>query len=545
MTGGELSMLILESSDPLKYLFLLVTFNKQWIGDVHSPGVILQCEPASGDLRSRSKSSIQVSVYADCWGFYYDQILIQIENLEPLIVDVWIEAVGEPLEFALRPIDQLTQPTLWMSSTDPERMVLVKNTSRAELVVYGYVLKDNDYPQDVLPFRLYIRLFDVPRSVCPCVTKFNSDSTTECDSLWEDMDTGVELYLDSDRGVQSEEFYQVEPLECHIKPSEKVNYKVRLLPKNELAPHATLVLRPLPLEQTGSFWCRPAPPLQFVQLRQTLRTSCLQASVSELKVTLCALDLPYNDTLRVRKRFYLQNVGDGLMEIYAETEPPWTLDVARQICDAHCIKVRSELLDRLKLCLPPRSSTEMVAEVSLKTNAVWPAGNEKYLPKLVSTTIVCFFELENVKLLCIPLVLEIEYPVVTTEPAVIDFGDVSDEGTRKTYVTVSHSSPLSTLDLLVSWSGGEQFRLWPTNLTLQPGVSARVYIEYTAMWWSGSSAEGTVSVAACGPAGRWCAAAARVSARPQRCAARAPPHVDYTDDTHLIPRDVCHVLKQK
>ncbi|XP_047533372.1 uncharacterized protein LOC125068309 [Vanessa atalanta] len=289
-----------------------------------------------------------------------------------------------------------------------------------------------------------------------------------------------------------------------------------------------------------------APPLQFVQLRQTLRTSCLQASVSELKVTLCALDLPCDDTVRIRKRFHLQNVGDGQMELYAETESPWSVDVIRQICDAHCIKVRAELSNRLKLCLPPRSSTEVMVEVSLKTTEVWPASNVKYLPKSVSTSVVCFFELEHVKLLSIPLVLEIEYPVVTTEPAVIDFGDVSDEGTRKTYVTVSHSSPLTTLDLIVSWTGDEQFRLWPTKLTLQPRTSERVYIEYTAIWLSGSSAGGTISVFARGPAGQWCVSTTRVTAHPQRCVSRSgQTHVDFTDDTHLIPRSVRDVLVQK
>lgn len=36
--------------------------------------------------------------------------------------------------------------------------------------------------------------------------------------------------------------------------------------------------------------------------------------------------------------------------------------------------------------------------------------------------------------------LELEYPIINIEPALIDFGFVTDGDTRKSYFTVSHSS---------------------------------------------------------------------------------------------------------
>ncbi|CAH2096666.1 unnamed protein product [Euphydryas editha] len=128
----------------------------------------------------------------------------------------------------------------------------------------------------------------------------------------------------------------------------------------------------------------------------------------------------------------------------------------------------------------------------------------------------------RLNLWCIPLILEIEYPVLTMEPEVVDFGDVSDGSTRKSYITVTHSSPTTTIHLEISWTGAEQFRFWPPNLTLSPGTSARIYIEYTAVWLSGSSASGTLSARAAGggAAARWCGARAHATARARRGAAR-------------------------
>ncbi|CAH2096668.1 unnamed protein product [Euphydryas editha] len=402
---------------------------EQWAGDVREPGVVLQCEPASGELRACTKIVVQVSVYADCWGLYHDQILIQIENLEPLILDVWIEAVGLPLEFALRPNDIQTQPTLWLSNTDPERAILIKNTSRADLLLHAFIIKEHEYPQDVLPFRLYVRLFDVPRPTCPCVTAYKSENGSSSESLFEDMDTSVELFLTSDHGVQDDTFFQVKPLECLIGAGERATYKLRLLSQHESAPDSVLLLRSTLVENTGDNWYRPDPALQFVRLRQTQRSPRLQASCSEINVNLCALDLPYNDVIRIRKRFNLQNIGDGQLEVYSMTEAPWSLDVARQICAAHCIPNETNKTERLKLSLPPRSATEaqklrikassymyickmriqihlqyiiiiqMVVEVSVRTNEVWPEVDAKYLPRLVSSSALYFSDPDDAVLL--------------------------------------------------------------------------------------------------------------------------------------------------
>ncbi|KAG6449224.1 hypothetical protein O3G_MSEX005921 [Manduca sexta] len=189
----------------------------QWLCDVRAPGVRLQCSPARGALPPRSAADVLVSVYAACWGLYRDQILIHVEGVEPVVLDVWVQAVGVPLHFAISSEQEAqTDSVLWMSSSDPERTLLVRNTSCADLTVRAYLLAEYEYPQDQLPFRLYLRFYDIPPRTCPCLNAYDSDypldesSEAASSSAEQEMDTAIELYLTADYGPQHETCFKAE-----------------------------------------------------------------------------------------------------------------------------------------------------------------------------------------------------------------------------------------------------------------------------------------------------------------------------------------------
>ncbi|XP_045772964.1 uncharacterized protein LOC123872625 [Maniola jurtina] len=519
---------------------------EQWAGDVHCSGVVLDVRARGGRLAARRSVAVRVSAYAACWGLYRDQLLIQVEGLSPLVLDVWVQAVGAPLQFPLRPAPRTAHPpALWMSYSDPDRVVRVTNTSRADLTTDVYLVREHEYPQDELPLRLYLRFVDLPPRLCACVTAFESNTKLKDEltdgAVCSDMDTGVELFLAPDHGVQSTDgFYQVEPQQLRVRAGQSAALRVRLQRRLQLAPPHALLLRSAPRPSAGRGWCRPPPPPQLLRLRQAPREPQLQLLCSELRVVLCALDLPDHDILRVRKKFRIQNIGEGPLEAVAATEAPWRVEVSRDVCDAHCVRLdRNYQFEDLKLKIPPRSSLELFAEVSVRTEDAWPARGAAYPPRLVTTTALNFYDHDNVLLLSSPLTLELERPALRAQPAELDFGLVSDGSTRKAYFTVSHSS-LSTLELVTQWSGDGQFRLHPPALSLPGGARARVYVQYTARWVSDRSSEGSACVCACGAAGAWCRVALRVTARATRQRAlHAAPHADHTDDVHLLPRDSC------
>ncbi|KAL4708187.1 hypothetical protein ACJJTC_005329 [Scirpophaga incertulas] len=327
-----------------------------WAADVENPGIILQAEPSSGVLGPLDKVAVIISVYADCWGLYREQIHILIEKLEPMVIDVWIEAVGAPLTFAMQPpsLDggDLT-PTLWISSSDPDRVVRVKNTSRSDLVVHSYVLRALA-SEDVLPLRLYLRFYDIfevpcshrPKSKCTSVDTIHGDSE---ESLHEKVRTGMELYLSADFGVQEEMPFKVKPVSTTIAPNTSVEFCVSLTPlrKNEIIEDGVLMLRTLPVQRAGPFWHRFETHPQKVYLKLSPRESLLQVSVSEVTVKLNALDLLDGEIMRVRNSLKFSNVGNGYLNLKLTTDDPWSL-----------IQDGGSRQRDINMSLPPSSSNE-------------------------------------------------------------------------------------------------------------------------------------------------------------------------------------------
>ncbi|KAF9407257.1 hypothetical protein HW555_012661 [Spodoptera exigua] len=228
---------------------------EEWAAGAGAAGVALQCAPARGVLAAHARASLRLSVYADCWGLYHDQLLILIDDVEPIVLDVWIEAVGPPLQLAINAITRPEQsldvaPTMWMSASDARRKLRGRNVSRAPLLVHAYTAASYEYPQDELPFRLYIRYYDVPPRTCACVTAFQTEEGGDV----EEADTGLELYLAPDCGPQTDAYYAVSPEVCTVQAGECADWQLRLVaPQHggERAPDVCLLLRLQPLQAVG------------------------------------------------------------------------------------------------------------------------------------------------------------------------------------------------------------------------------------------------------------------------------------------------------
>lgn len=550
----------------------------QWAGDVRAPGVALQVAPSAGVLAAHARAPLHVSVYADCWGLYHDQLLILIDNIEPIVLDVWVEAVGAPLQLAISapPAPSLDDiPTMWMSASDARRVLRARNTSRAPLLVHAYTAASYEYPQDELPFRLYIRYYDVPPRSCSCVTAFQAElageSSDSCSFV--EVETGFDIYLAPDCGPQTDGYYSVTPEVCTLPPGHCAEWELALAaPQHdaERAPDVDLLLRLQPLQYAGPSWWRPEPPPQRVRLRQVERAGSLRVSCRELRVRLCALDLPYGDVLRVRKRFHVMNVGSGVLELGAETEAPWCVvrehtaaapdelprrALSRGPCGAGCgCQLRLSARHRADpLRLEPTSCIEMCVEVAVNTSQVWPAAAAAsagpcqapvYPPRSVTATPLHIFDDDNV-LKTVQLVLDLEFPILCVQPAVIDFGVVADGDTRKMYFSVSHTSTTMTLDIATQWVGGREFRIWPPFLRIAPGCSANVYLQYTAIWRAAPS-EGCAHVFVCCGAGQ--ALKARDSQPGQVGHAGQPGQVGWTgqpEQAAKAPEAACLALGQE
>nr|XP_037868475.1 uncharacterized protein LOC105841511 isoform X2 [Bombyx mori] len=515
-----------------------------WSSGVRECGVGVLCsQTPAGDA-----VCVDVSVYADCWGLYRDQILIQIENLDPLIFDIFIEVVGPPLQFALKPNYSNCEdspPILWMTQADSERSLLVKNTSRCGLSVQAFVLTEHEHHQDYLPFRLYLRFLDSFPPTCPCAVFENSiDESSTCSLSSTGLATEFELFLGPDHGKQDNYNFKITPDTLSISARTEAKWQVKLeAVHQEPAPAARVMFRCIPLSRSGECWYRPDPPPQIVRLKEAPREGVLEVSCSKVVVSVCALNLPEENVLRCRKRFDVRNPGSGPLQLTARTREPWCVvtESARAHCGTGCgcdPKFERTRDEAVTMSLPARCCVEMCVEVYIKTDDVWPPQpqdreeqlNETPLPELQTiSTPLTFCDAVN-ELLSIPLILEIEYPALRMKPDTIDFGFVTERDTRKTYFTITHTSRKETLDVTTEWLGGDEVRVWPRTVCVAPRTGCRVYVQYTARW-CGSPLEGAVRVRA----GARCGGGVRVRARPTRdhkC--RMLPH-DFTDDANLLP----------
>lgn len=66
-------------------------------------GLSLSVKNKNGQLRPLEKVAIDVTAFANCWGVYFDHIVIRIPELPPAIIPVLVVVEGPPVWFTMSP----------------------------------------------------------------------------------------------------------------------------------------------------------------------------------------------------------------------------------------------------------------------------------------------------------------------------------------------------------------------------------------------------------------------------------------------------------
>ena len=70
----------------------------EWEEGATTHGIYIKHDPAHDVLKSHGKVNVDVWVYANTWGYYLDEIVIEIGEIEPFRASIIVEVVGSPLE---------------------------------------------------------------------------------------------------------------------------------------------------------------------------------------------------------------------------------------------------------------------------------------------------------------------------------------------------------------------------------------------------------------------------------------------------------------
>lgn len=75
-------------------------------------GLVVIVKPSCSSLNANEAVPVDVYVYANTWGVYYDQIICYVEGLQPFIIQLIVQVIGTPTAFVLRCANGTPQPTV-------------------------------------------------------------------------------------------------------------------------------------------------------------------------------------------------------------------------------------------------------------------------------------------------------------------------------------------------------------------------------------------------------------------------------------------------
>ncbi|KAG7310179.1 hypothetical protein JYU34_004731 [Plutella xylostella] len=506
--------------------------------------------PSQGVLAGRSSVGIRVHVCCKRAGARKALLTLKTSKIV-LPFHVWVQANGPPLKL-LAAFEE--EHTLWMSETQLVRTLRARNIYGAQLKVETYIIRDYEYVQSQLPFRLFYQLFDIPVTVerCPCMKvqyqgyEASGEVTpipSQCSSHSSLYSTGVRLYLGPDVGVQDYTYFEVTPDKTNIPIDSTESWAVTLKENDMVTPPHTLLLRAIAVGYDVEGW----EGLLMVYLKVTPRQPKLQIDPDSVELRFSALNLPSNNVMRLRKSIRIQNTGTGELRLSLYTSGSWLLTLGRSITSDRECSCNTEAVDELMVTIAPRTAIEVKVQIEVDTSESWPspcpglcdcaaqAPPASCYPdkKWVSGELV--LQGNHGVFQVVPLSLELHYPVLSLRPKSLDLGAVLAGESRKTYLTLRHTAR-DAVAVVMRWEGDPGFSVHPQRLDVEAGASSNIYVLFTAPDTARGPAAGMLRARVASDAGVWCQDTAELKAEVSRdAAAHRPPH-DYTDDPSLLPQ---------
>lgn len=63
-------------------------------------GIVVKVCPPYKQFYGRQEIEIDIWIYANTWGVYVEEIVVEIKDIPPFCFSVIIEVIGSPIEFA-------------------------------------------------------------------------------------------------------------------------------------------------------------------------------------------------------------------------------------------------------------------------------------------------------------------------------------------------------------------------------------------------------------------------------------------------------------
>ncbi|KAI4460409.1 deleted in lung and esophageal cancer protein 1 [Holotrichia oblita] len=334
-----------------------------WDDQIVDNGIVIRTDQTKNVIGNHEQVEIDVWVYANTWGLYLDEILIDISGLTPFCASLLVEVVGSPIAIpmaqnSIRQEATIRFGTVPYKSKKVKRRLKVVNTSVVPLTVSWHMFV-NFYGMQ----KAFSLLFDMPDN--------------ELLQFSEELVKGQLLLTNKYFGEPNTHHFEIEPMMSHIEPKSYVYVDITavidkfgsdLVGKHIEANLAGLIRIPTPHMYLSNILTRPADVnLPITRVRLTLQI--LSADI-EIDDSIRTIDMMAFATNIMEKEFFsyketlvLRNTNTYPTSVYVEIEKPF------RICQ---IKTPALSLTQLNTSvqLLPKQCMQLTIEVSFVSEDV-------------------------------------------------------------------------------------------------------------------------------------------------------------------------------
>ncbi|XP_069683612.1 deleted in lung and esophageal cancer protein 1-like isoform X2 [Periplaneta americana] len=185
-------------------------------------GIMFLLRPTADTLNPYESKAVDVWVYANTWGTYFDHITVSIQGLLSFYIEIVAEVVGFPLMFPMNVNSLEKEPLLrfgCLANMGPPqtRRVRIRNESSIDIDFIWHVFLRHPGGVESQPFSLVLDMYaSEPHNTCT-----NTDEVESSD---------FSLFLGSYYGKEDFNLFKIYPREIHVPAYGEAMFQVKLAP---------------------------------------------------------------------------------------------------------------------------------------------------------------------------------------------------------------------------------------------------------------------------------------------------------------------------
>lgn len=80
--------------------YIKTTFTDTWDKIIYpGSGIVVQISPTYKQIYGRQVTEIDIWIYANTWGVYIEEVVIEMKDIPPFCLSMVVEVIGSPVEF--------------------------------------------------------------------------------------------------------------------------------------------------------------------------------------------------------------------------------------------------------------------------------------------------------------------------------------------------------------------------------------------------------------------------------------------------------------